>query len=100
MIRKRVFKARQLQSNRFQGDKLNSQMGRKDLESWAWPDRETNEWLFQAASQMGLSARSYDRVLRVARTIADLAQAPQIRLSHVQEAVQYRNLEKNNAVVP
>ena len=100
VIRKRVIKARQLQSDRFQGDKLNSQMGRKDLESWAWPDRETNEWLFQAASQMGLSARSYDRVLRVARTIADLAQAPQIRLSHVQEAVQYRNLEKNNAVVP
>jgi magnesium chelatase family protein len=95
-IRDRVVKARECQEKRFGSGRLNAQMGRKDLETWAWPDCQTAEWLHQAGSKMGLSARSHDRVLRVARTIADLAQEEKIQLGHVQEAVQYRNIEKNS----
>ena len=95
-MRARVVQARAHQEKRFGDGRLNAQMGRKELETWAWPDAQTGDWLHQAGTKMGLSARSYDRILRVARTIADLAQEERIQLCHVQEAVQYRNIERNS----
>ena len=83
---------------RFQSHALNGQMSRKELEKWAWPDEATRSWLSRAGERLGLSARSHDRILRVARTIADLAGEEQVHKCHVQEAIQYRNLEKNRPI--
>ncbi len=88
----RVAAARTLQSQRYDGtgQRVNAQIEGRLLEEVATPDTEGREILQKAAERLGLSARGYHRVLRVARTIADLAGDPDIRRPHLTEALSYR----------
>ena len=91
-IRGRVNAARSLQSRRFgrQGVPCNAQMGRGELEEFCPLDGECQAMMKGAFERMGLTARGYDRILRVGRTIADLDGSEAIRLPHLAEALQYR----------
>src|SRR5687767_4884195 len=91
-IQERVDRARQIQARRFAGTALltNADMGPKELRQHAVLDDATEALLGAAVRQMGLSARAYHRVLKLARTIADLAAEEQIVTAHVAEALQYR----------
>ena len=98
-IRARVIAARDIQTKRFkgiQGLHCNAQMQRQHLERFATLSPEAREVLTRAMQRMGLSARAYDRILKVARTIADLDRSAEIGPRHVKEAVQYRNLDRND----
>ena len=66
----------------------------KQLQEFCQPDRQGRELLRQATDRLGLSARSYTRLLKVARTIADLAESEQISSIHLAEAIQYRSLDR------
>ena len=85
-------RARAIQATRFAGTTLltNADMGPKELRQHAALDDATEALLGAAVRQMGLSARAYHRVLKLARTIADLAAEEQIATAHVAEALQYR----------
>ena len=87
--------ARQLQRERFGGDgtMCNAHLGTKELRQFCALSPEGEELMHQAFDAMGLSARSYDRILRVARTIADLAGSETIEPEHVAEAIQYRTYD-------
>jgi magnesium chelatase family protein len=91
-IQERVARAREIQARRFAGTTLltNADMGPKELRQHAALDDATETLLGSAVRQMGLSARAYHRVLKLARTIADLAAEEQITTAHVAEALQYR----------
>lgn len=91
-IRKRVEKAREIQRKRFSGTKIltNSEMGVRDIKKYCALDNESKSVLQQAAVKMDLSPRSYHRVIKLARTIADLAGENNIQTSHIFEALQYR----------
>jgi magnesium chelatase family protein len=91
-IRSRVSAARELQMQR-QG-KPNHLLGVKEIESLCAPDAEGEKLARAALTRLGLSARAYHRVLKVARTIADLAGSRQVAAAHVAEAIQYRRFEK------
>ena len=95
-VRERVMVARKRQDQRFQGSQTNSNSGmnRQELEIHAQPSVGSKKLLENAMSRMGLSARAYDRILKVARTIADLDGADSIDTPHVAEAIQYRNLDR------
>ena len=69
-------------------------MGTRDLKMWCVPDEATLELLKMAMAELKLSARAYDRILKVARTIADLAAAERISSDHISEAIQYRSLDR------
>ena len=96
-IRERVIAARQRQIARFK-DKpkitCNARMGSKELKQFCELDESAKELLKFAMSDMNLSARAYDRILKVARTIADLAGAENILPDHVSEAIQFRSLDR------
>ena len=96
-IRERVVAARQRQQERFR-DKpritCNARMGSRELKAFCALDEATLEMLKAAMAELNLSARAYDRILKVARTIADLASAEHIAADHVSEAVQYRSLDR------
>ena len=96
-IRARVVAARQRQQARFK-DKpkitCNARMGRRELKSYCALDDATMELLKFAMTDLNLSARAYDRILKVARTIADLAGAENITSEHISEAIQYRSLDR------
>ncbi|HLF14753.1 MAG TPA: ATP-binding protein [Bacteroidota bacterium] len=97
IIRSRVLGARQIQTKRFDGRKgvyCNADLGPKAIREWCATDRAGEEILKAAVSKLGLSARAFDRILKVARTIADLAGAESIRAEHIAEAVQYRSLDR------
>jgi magnesium chelatase family protein len=100
-IRDRVIKARDLQLKRF-GDKKgiysNANIGTKELKEFCRLDTESEDILKMATGKLGLSARAYDKILKVARTIADLAGEKNIRPGHISEAVQYRSLDRTNWV--
>jgi magnesium chelatase family protein len=72
----------------------NARMGSRELKAFCELDEETRELLKQAMTEYNLSARAYDRILKVARTIADLAGAEKITSEHVSEAIQYRSLDR------
>jgi len=95
-IRERVVRARQVQEQRFlnSSSRNNSGMNRKELEIYAELADSSRKILQLAMTKMGLSARAYDRILKVARTIADLAGEQKIATPHVAEAIQYRNLDR------
>mgnify|MGYP000010886431 CR=1 FL=1 len=98
-IRERVIKARAIQSERYspyKGIHCNAQMNSKLLHLYATPSESCLELLRQAMNRLQLSARAYDRILRVARTIADLEGSAQIETHHVAEAIGYRNLDRSN----
>jgi magnesium chelatase family protein len=96
-IRGRVVAARQRQQARFK-DKpkitCNARMGPKELKAYCTLDEATKELLKMAMAELNLSARAYDRILKVARTIADLAGAGNISGEHISEAIQYRSLDR------
>jgi magnesium chelatase family protein len=87
-----VAKARALQARRYEGTgaRTNAQIEGKLLDDVATPDEEGRALLAKAAEALGLSARGYHRVLKVARTIADLAQSEDVHSPHVAEALSYR----------
>lgn len=93
-IRKRVREARLIQSERFKTHtrplRSNSDMNTKDISVFAPLDEATKKALQESAARLNLSARSYHRVIKLARTIADLSGSAEIRLSHIMEALQYR----------
>ncbi len=98
-IRKRVVNARNIQLERFKnfdGIYTNSQMDSKLIRKYCALDKESSNILKVASEKMGLSARAYDRILKTARTIADIAGKENIEVSHIAEAVQYRSLDKDN----
>lgn len=91
-IRERVLKARDIQNKRFRGRpiKTNSEMRNADIREFCQVNEATLELLKSAVNQMHLSARAYNRILKIARTIADLSESKDIKLEHVAEALQYR----------
>lgn len=95
-IRDRVICARKRQQKRFSGTRItcNARMGTRELKQACVLDESTTELLKFAMSDLNLSARAYDRILKVARTIADLAGAENIASEHVSEAIQYRSLDR------
>ena len=95
-IRGRVENARAIQQERFKsaGIFCNTQMHNKLIKEFCVLDREAQELLRMAISELGLSARAYDKILKVSRTIADLDESGNILTKHVSEAVQYRSLDK------
>ena len=98
-IRQRVVAARAIQTERYKdepGVHCNAQMSRSMLERHARLDDEASATLSRAMKRLDLSARAYDRILKVARTIADLAASPQIQFNHIAEAVGYRNLDRGD----
>ena len=96
-IRERVIAARQRQQARFK-DKpkitCNARMGSRELKAFCELDEATREMLKNAMAEYNLSARAYDRILKVARTIADLAGAEKISSDHISEAIQFRTLDR------
>jgi len=95
-IRKRVIRARKRQLQRMKGKKIycNAQMGTKEVKKFCRVDEEGKELLEMAVNRLGFSARAYTRVLKVARTIADLSDEERINPVHVSEAIQYRMLDR------
>ena len=96
-IRKRVIKAREIQSQRFMGIPsvhCNAQMSTKLARKICPLDEAGQSMLKKAMNSLGLSARAYDRILKVARTIADLDYSEQIQSNHIAEAIQYRTLDR------
>jgi len=89
-IAQRVQKARQQQYTRLGEGRVNARMTTVEIEKYARPDRESAQMLDQAMQHFSLSARSYHRILKVARTIADLADSESISSTHIAEALQYR----------
>ena len=95
-VRERVERARAVQRERFAGRGIatNSQMGAADIAKWCAVDENGERLLKKAFEKMGLTARATTRILKVARTIADLAGAENILPVHLAEAIQYRNTER------
>ena len=98
-IRQRVIAARMLQERRFKdepGIHCNAQMTPSLLHKYAEPNAAGLEKLRDAMERMNMSARAYDRILKVARTIAALDASVQVRQPHIMEAIAYRNLDRSN----
>ena len=99
VIRERVVRARQIQQQRFAsvpGVHCNAQMTSKLMQQFAQPDDASMTMLREAMNRLQLSARAYDRILRVARTIADLEGSAAILSHHLAEAIGYRNLDRSD----
>lgn len=97
VIRERVMKARNLQTVRFgnSGVHYNSQMGPKELDAFCELDDASKNLIKIVMERLNLSARAYDRIIRVGRTIADLDNSEKILPKHISEAIQYRSLDRN-----
>lgn len=100
-IRERVLKARQIQVERYQdvkGVHCNAQMNTSLLQKYVQLDDAALNLLRTAMKKFNLSARAYDRILKVSRTIADLEGVEQVQSHHIAEAIGYRNLDRENWV--
>ena len=98
-IRERVIKARQIQETRFKdfnGIYCNAQMTERMLHQFAEPDAASMDMLRLAMERLMLSARAYSRILKVARTIADLDNSENVQSQHIAEAIGYRNLDRGD----
>ena len=97
-IGRRVAAARQVQSQRFNRAMIycNAQMSSRHIKTHCKIDDASRRLLESAIDKLGLSARAFNRVLKIARTIADLATEPGIRVDHISEAIQYRNLDRGS----
>ena len=98
-IRQRVIAARKIQEERFKSYKgihCNAMMSEKMIHEFAEPDNESLDMLRIAMERLKLSARAYSRILKVARTIADLAGAERVQTMHIAEAIGYRNLDRGD----
>jgi len=98
-IRERVIRARDIQLERYKdipGVYCNAQMNKQQLDTWCRIDQPGMLLLKAAMQKLGLSARAYDRILKVSRTIADLAGSADIRPEHLAEAIQYRSLDRDS----
>jgi magnesium chelatase family protein len=97
-IRERVVKARDVQLNRFaaagERNYSNAQMSSRQIRAYCDLGTDSERMLERAMQQQGLSARAHDRILKVARTIADMEASPQIESKHIAEAIQYRTLDR------
>lgn len=108
VIRQRVLRARSIQWRRFEqmrkstrGETVhvlhaNTEMGSKELRKYCRLDQGSADMIRKAMNTLGLSARAYDKILKVGRTIADLDGAQQIESRHIAEAIQYRSLDKGS----
>jgi magnesium chelatase family protein len=99
LIRERVIRARDIQIRRFKncpGIFSNSNMNSKEIKKFCDLSKDCEELLKTAISKLGLSARAYDRILKVGRTIADLSGEEKITTAHLSEAIQYRSLDRYN----
>jgi magnesium chelatase family protein len=97
IVRERVIRAREAQSERFTSSEntfCNAQMTSRQLHQYAVPNQEGLALLKNAMLRLSLSARAYDRILKVSRTIADLEGAPDLLPHHLAEAINYRNLDR------
>jgi len=98
-IRARVVKARLIQEERFRGQKgiyCNAQMSERMIHQYAEPDNEGIDMLRMAMERLNLSARAYNRILKVARTIADLEASEKVLTGHLAEAISYRSLDRGD----
>ena len=98
-IRGRVEKAREIQKSRYknrEGMHSNAQMSKNEFELFCQIDEAGNQLLKKAMDNLGLSARAYDRIIKVARTIADLEGFDKIEVHHLAEAIQYRSLDRTS----
>lgn len=101
IVRERVIKAREIQLKRFKDRKgiyANSSMGSKEIKEFCKIDSDCENLMKMAITKLGLSARAYDRILKVSRTIADLSGEQNISTSHISEAIQYRSLDRTSWV--
>lgn len=99
VIRERVIRARGIQTERFaevKGVHCNAQMSERMIHQYAEPDEAGLEMLRMAMDRLKLSARAYNRILKVARTIADLDNTAQVQSNHIAEAIGYRNLDRSD----
>ena len=99
VIRERVIKARQIQEQRYKdysGVYCNAQMSERMIHLFAEPDQPSLDMLRMAMERLSLSARAYSRILKVARTIADLEGSEKIQAQHIAEAIGYRNLDRSD----
>ena len=97
-IRKRVITARELQNKRFEELPLysNAQMESNLIRKYCEIDSKGSELLKNAMAKLNLSARAYDRILKVSRTVADLEGSETIEIEHLAEAIHYRSLDREN----
>ncbi|HRS97584.1 MAG TPA: ATP-binding protein, partial [Smithella sp.] len=95
-IKGRVNQAREIQKRRFGEDNLlcNARLTEKQIHRFCQIDNESHQLIEMAVEKLGFSARGVNRILKVARTIADMEQSESIRPSHVAEAIQYRSLDR------
>lgn len=95
-IRKRAAAARAIQSHRFVKTKIycNAQMSSRHIKKYCRVDEASSSLLEAAIDKLGLSARAFNRILKIARTIADLEHLPDITVDHISEAIQYRTLDR------
>jgi len=98
-VRERVLRARQVQEERFaehKGVYANAQMNSKLIRKYVVLDIASNELIKNAMDRLGLSARAFDRILKVSRTIADLEAEENVQAHHLSEAIHYRSLDREN----
>ena len=95
-IKQRVDKARKIQLKRYEGQKIysNSELTPKLIEAYCELDKPSQKIMKEAFQKFNFSARAYHRILKVARTIADLEEKEKIEVAHIAEAIQYRNLDR------